>query len=30
VHGFKNPGDEKLRVVSFHPSPKVQQTDLQP
>ena len=27
-HGFKNPGDEKLRVVSVHPSPTVQQTDL--
>jgi mannose-6-phosphate isomerase-like protein (cupin superfamily) len=27
-HGFKNPGDEKLRVVSVHPSPTVHQTDL--
>ena len=27
-HGFKNPGDEILRVVSVHPSPTVQQTDL--
>ncbi|MGH2840510.1 MAG: cupin domain-containing protein [Solirubrobacteraceae bacterium] len=27
-HGFKNPADEKLRVVSVHPSPTVQQTDL--
>ena len=27
-HGFKNPGDEKLRVVSVHPSPTVQQTNL--
>jgi mannose-6-phosphate isomerase-like protein (cupin superfamily) len=27
-HGFKNPGDETLRVVSVHPSPTVQQTDL--
>jgi mannose-6-phosphate isomerase-like protein (cupin superfamily) len=27
-HGFKNPGDETLRVVSVHPSPAVQQTDL--
>ena len=27
-HGFKNPGDEQLRVVSVHPSPTVQQTDL--
>jgi mannose-6-phosphate isomerase-like protein (cupin superfamily) len=27
-HGFKNPGDEQLRVVSVHPSPSVQQTDL--
>ena len=28
VHGFKNPGDEKLRVVSVHPNPVVEQTDL--
>jgi quercetin dioxygenase-like cupin family protein len=28
AHGFKNPGDEMLRVVSVHPSPTVQQTDL--
>ena len=27
-HGFKNAADEKLRVVSVHPSPTVQQTDL--
>jgi quercetin dioxygenase-like cupin family protein len=27
-HGFKGAGDDKLRVVSVHPSPKVQQTDL--
>ena len=27
-HGFKNPGDDTLRVVSVHPSPMVQQTDL--
>jgi mannose-6-phosphate isomerase-like protein (cupin superfamily) len=27
-HGFKNPGDETLRVVSVHPSPTVQQTNL--
>jgi mannose-6-phosphate isomerase-like protein (cupin superfamily) len=27
-HGYKNPADEKLRVVSVHPSPTVQQTDL--
>jgi len=27
-HGFKNPADDKLRVVSVHPSPTVQQTDL--
>ena len=27
-HGFKNPGDEVLRVVSVHPSPTVRQTDL--
>lgn len=27
-HGFKNPGDDKLRVVSVHPSASVQQTDL--
>ena len=27
-HGFKNPGAETLRVVSVHPSPTVQQTDL--
>jgi quercetin dioxygenase-like cupin family protein len=28
VHGFKCAGDETLRVVSVHPSPTVQQTDL--
>jgi len=28
VHGFKNAGDEMLRVVSVHPSGKVQQTNL--
>ena len=28
VHGFKNAGDEELHVVSVHPSPSVQQTDL--
>lgn len=27
-HGFKCAGDDKLRVVSVHPSPTVQQTDL--
>src|SRR4051812_26872534 len=27
-HGFKGAGDDKLRVVSVHPSPTVQQTDL--
>ena len=27
-HGFKNPEDETLRVVSIHPSPTVKQTDL--
>ena len=27
-HGFKSPGDDTLRVVSAHPSPTVQQTDL--
>jgi mannose-6-phosphate isomerase-like protein (cupin superfamily) len=27
-HGFKSAGDEKLRVVSVHPSPEVIQTDL--
>jgi mannose-6-phosphate isomerase-like protein (cupin superfamily) len=27
-HGFKNPRDEILRVVSVHPSPQVIQTDL--
>ena len=27
-HCFKGAGDDKLRVVSVHPSPKVQQTDL--
>ena len=27
-HGFKNAGDEQLRVVSVHPSPTVLQTDL--
>ena len=28
VHGFKSVADDKLRVVSVHPSPTVQQTDL--
>src|SRR4051812_13713145 len=28
VHGFKNAGDDTLRVVSVHPSPTVQQTNL--
>jgi mannose-6-phosphate isomerase-like protein (cupin superfamily) len=28
-HGFKNPGDELLRVLSVHPSPHVMQTDLE-
>jgi quercetin dioxygenase-like cupin family protein len=27
-HGFKNPGDEQLRVIGVHPSATVQQTDL--
>jgi mannose-6-phosphate isomerase-like protein (cupin superfamily) len=27
-HGFKNAGEDPLRVVSVHPSPTVQQTDL--
>ena len=27
-HGFKNTGDETLRVVSMHPSPTVVQTNL--
>lgn len=27
-HGFKGAGDDPLRVVSVHPSPTVQQTDL--
>jgi quercetin dioxygenase-like cupin family protein len=27
-HGFKNPNDELLRVVSVHPNPVVEQTDL--
>jgi quercetin dioxygenase-like cupin family protein len=27
-HGFKGHGDDTLRVVSVHPSPTVQQTDL--
>jgi mannose-6-phosphate isomerase-like protein (cupin superfamily) len=27
-HGFKGAGDDTLRVVSVHPSPTVQQTDL--
>lgn len=26
VHGFTNPGDDTLRVVSVHPSPSVVQT----
>jgi quercetin dioxygenase-like cupin family protein len=28
VHGFTCAGDDRLRVVSVHPSPTVQQTDL--
>ena len=28
VHGFKCAGDDTLRVVSVHPSPAVQQTNL--
>ena len=28
VHGFKGHGDDTLRVVSVHPSPTVQQTNL--
>jgi quercetin dioxygenase-like cupin family protein len=28
-HGFKNRGDDLLRVVSVHPSPNVVQTDLE-
>ena len=27
-HGFKGAGDDTLRVVSVHPSPRVEQTDL--
>ena len=27
-HGFKSAGDDLLQVVSVHPSPTVQQTDL--
>jgi len=27
-HGFKGAGDDELRVVSVHPSPTVQQTNL--
>ena len=27
-HGFKGAGDDTLRVVSVHPSPSVQQTEL--
>lgn len=27
-HRFENTGDGELRVVSFHPSPQVEQTDL--
>ena len=27
-HGFKGAGDDELRVVSVHPSARVQQTDL--
>lgn len=27
-HGFEGAGDDTLRVVSVHPSPTVQQTDL--
>jgi quercetin dioxygenase-like cupin family protein len=28
VHGYKGAGDDTLRVMSVHPSPEVQQTDL--
>jgi mannose-6-phosphate isomerase-like protein (cupin superfamily) len=28
-HGFKNAGEGRLEVVSIHPSPAVQQTDLE-
>ena len=28
-HGFKNAGEETLHVVSIHPSPAVQQTNLE-
>ena len=28
-HGYKGHGDDKLRVLSVHPSPEVQQTDLE-
>jgi quercetin dioxygenase-like cupin family protein len=28
VHGFKNAGDDTLRVVSVHPNPTVEQTNL--
>ena len=28
-HGFKGAGDDTLHVVSVHPSPTVQQTDLE-
>ena len=27
-HGFKGAGDDTLRVVSVHPNPRVEQTDL--
>ena len=27
-HGFKNAADETLRVVSIHPNPMVEQTNL--
>lgn len=27
-HGFKNAGEDTLRVVSVHPSPRVVQTNL--
>ena len=28
VHGFKNTGEDELRVLGIHPSPEVRQTDL--
>jgi mannose-6-phosphate isomerase-like protein (cupin superfamily) len=29
VHGFKNRGEEELRVIGIHPSPEVRQTDVE-